>query len=74
MEEVTERVLGNVTDGMSETVRKDSIKSEINRIIEDATKDTHYKALVKPFYYGNRYFLFVNERFEDVQVGGCSSF
>jgi hypothetical protein len=71
MEEVTERVLADITNEMIESVRKDSIRSKIDEIVEEATKDNHYKALVKPFYYGNRYFLFVNEEFEDVRLVGA---
>ena len=71
MEEVTEQVLSGISSDMSESTRNDSIKSAISKIKEEAIKDTHYKAIVKPFYYGNRYFLFVNEVFEDVRLVGA---
>ncbi|MBE0653064.1 MAG: S46 family peptidase, partial [Bacteroidales bacterium] len=36
-----------------------------------AVEGTHYQALIKPFYYGNRYFLFINEVYEDVRLVGA---
>ena len=71
MEEVTEQVLEGVTDDMSEASRREVIMNNIDSVNARATKDSHYTALVKPFYYGNRYFLFVNEVFEDVRLVGA---
>ncbi len=71
MEEVTLQVLDSVTPDMSEAERNEIIKRHINSIKEEAVKDTHYKAVVKPFFQGNRYFLFVNEIFEDIRLVGA---
>ena len=71
MEEVTERVLDSVTPGMTEAERNSIIYRHINKIKDEATNGTHYKAVVKPFFQGNRYFLFVNEIFEDVRLVGA---
>ena len=71
MEEVTSQVLEGVEESMSETERKAIISAKIEEITEEAVKDTHYKAIVKPFYYGNQYFLFVNEVFKDVRLVGA---
>jgi len=71
MEEVTGQVLDSVTPDMTEAERSSIIYRHINKIKDEATKDTHYKAVVKPFFQGNRYFLFVNEIFEDVRLVGA---
>ncbi len=71
MEEVTESVLDSVSANMSEAERNRIIDGHIKKIKEEAIKDTHYKAVIKPFFQGNRYFLFVNEIFEDVRLVGA---
>ncbi|MEZ5149267.1 MAG: S46 family peptidase [Bacteroidales bacterium] len=71
MEEVTDAVLNGVNAQMTEEERNKIIDENIETIKADAIKDTHFQALIKPFYYGNRYFLFVNEIYEDVRLVGA---
>ncbi len=71
MEDVTEKVLDGVTAKMTETERSEKIEINIKKITKEATKGTHYTASVKPFYYGNQYFLYVNEVFKDVRLVGA---
>ena len=70
MEEVTTAVLKGVTEKLSATEREKVIQNNINQITKKATKGTHYTAIIKPFYYGNQYFMFVNEVFKDVRLVG----
>jgi Flp pilus assembly protein TadD len=64
MEDVTDQVLaGNPTDVQ---IRKTS-----DKIKADAVKGTHYEAFVRPFNYGNSYFLIVTETFKDVRLVGA---
>ncbi len=39
-------------------------------LIEKATEGTHYNAELKPFFGGNKYFLFLFETFEDIRLVG----
>ncbi len=71
MEDVTNRVLEEVSPKMSEKERNKLIERNIKEIVEMATKDNHYEAEVKPFYYGNQYFLYVNEVFNDIRLVGA---
>ena len=71
MEDVTHRVLEEVSPKMSEKERNKLIERNIKEIVEMATKDNHYEAEVKPFYYGNQYFLYVNEVFNDIRLVGA---
>ncbi len=71
MEDVTSQVLQGVTDEMSEADRTKVIDKNIEKITAKAVKGTHYKAVVKPFYYGNQYFMYVNEIFTDVRMVGA---
>lgn len=71
MEEVTDKVLSGIDLTMTDKVRFDKIAENIKKIKEEAVKDTHYSAEVKPFFCDNRYFLFINEVFEDVRLVGA---
>lgn len=71
MEDVTRKVLEGVKQGISEKERKDLVDKRIREITEEATQDNHYKAEVKPFYYGNQYFLYVSEVFNDIRLVGA---
>ena len=71
MEDVTLQVLEGVNDDMTEAKRDSIINDHIKKIKEEAVKDTHYQAKVKPFYYGNEYYLFVSETFKDIRLVGA---
>ena len=70
MEDVTTQVLDGVADDMNETERAKQIEKNIETITQKAVEGTHYKAIIKPFYYGNQYFMYVNEVFTDVRMVG----
>ncbi|MBK3519885.1 S46 family peptidase [uncultured Carboxylicivirga sp.] len=71
MEDVTERVLEGTSDDMKAEERTKLINENIAAIKKEAIKDTHYEAVLKPFFHGNQYFLFVNEIFKDVRLVGA---
>ncbi|TLX78334.1 S46 family peptidase [Labilibacter sediminis] len=71
MEDVTDLVLEGVSDTISENKRAEIIAKNSEKIINEATRDNHYKAKVKAFFHGNQYFLFVNEVFNDVRLVGA---
>ncbi len=71
MEEVTEIVLDGVHKEMTEKERQEIVKANSEKLVENAIEGTHYTALVKPFFYGNQYYLFVNEVFKDVRLVGA---
>jgi len=71
MEDVTDKVLKGVTEGMDPTERDKIINSNISEINTKAAEGTGYSASVRPFYMGNQYFLFVNEIFRDIRLVGA---
>jgi len=70
MEDVTEKILKNVTSGLSESKRDSIIKVNGTALGKAAVKDTHYEFFFRPFYYGNQYFLFITETFRDIRLVG----
>lgn len=71
MEDVTQKALAGVKDGISEKERETLIKANIDNIEKAAVEGTTYGAKVKPFYYGNEYYLFVTQTFKDVRLVGA---
>ena len=71
MEDVTSAVLDGVSPNTSEADRAAIIEKNIKQIIDKTISGTHYKAIIKPFYYGNQYFMYVNEVFTDVRLVGA---
>lgn len=71
IEDVTAKVLKDVTATMTEAERAGTISKAIAGVKEEAVKGTHYTADVKAFFYGNEFYLFVTETFRDVRFVGA---
>lgn len=71
MEDVTNRVLTGIDDKLSEEERSRIVERNIKAITVAVVAGTHYKAIIKPFYYGNQYFMYINEVFTDVRLVGA---
>ena len=71
MENVTSKVLEGIDDNMLEVLREVKIAKNIEKIEKYSVKDTHYKAKIKPFYYGNEFYLFITEVFTDIRLVGA---
>lgn len=71
IEDVTARVLKGITTNLT-PFKKDSItKANIKQIEKEAIANTHYESFVRPFFYGNDYYLFVVETFKDLRMVGA---
>ena len=68
MKDVTDQILRGVKAGTDETERTKIIDKNKKTVVRKATAGNHYKASVEALYYGNQYFLFVYEVFEDVRL------
>lgn len=71
IDEVTAKVTGNLKTTYSEIQRDSAIKANIKMLEVEAVKGTHYGAFIRPFFYGNEYYLFVTETFRDVRLVGA---
>ncbi len=71
MEDVSDRALKGVTPALSQKVRDSIVQFNIKIIVKEATKGTLYGAQVKPFFTGNKFYLFVTETFTDVRLVGA---
>jgi hypothetical protein len=71
MEDVSTQMLEGITGDMTEKDRDAAIKDNAKAITKEIEEDSHYKASVRPFYYGNQYYLLVYEIFSDVRLVGA---
>jgi len=71
MEDVTERVLAGLPNGLTEQQRREAFAKVADVIAKEASDGTHYNAAVRPFNYGNSFFLIVTETFRDVRLVGA---
>lgn len=71
IENVTNKVLAEVTDTTDSNERAKLVKKAIGNIEDEATEGNAYKANVKEMYSGNEYYLFVYEEFGDVRFVGA---
>ena len=69
-EDVTEKVLANVTPQMSFADRQKMVSEASSAIEKEAAANTHYQAQVTPLFESNKFFLFVYETFRDVRLVG----
>jgi hypothetical protein len=71
MEDVTEKILKNVTDQMDQISRFDTIRKNIVRVEKDYITGTGYSADIKPLFSGNQYFIYIYEVFNDIRLVGA---
>jgi hypothetical protein len=71
MEDVTEKILSELRDDMTEAERRDAVVSASGKIEEEAVEGTRFRANVNAFYYGNEFYLFVYDVFDDVRLVGA---
>jgi hypothetical protein len=71
IENVTAEVLGGISDDLQESERMQRVSNNIQRLSDEAVQHSHYRAEVRPFYFGKEYYLFVYEVFRDVRLVGA---
>ncbi len=71
MEDVTAKILAGVSDDMTDVNREKKIQVAIDSLQKEAVKGTSYGAIIRPFFYGNEYYMFITETFKDVRLVGA---
>lgn len=71
IEEVTGKVLDKVNNSMSEKERQAAIEENIKKLRISYKKGEHEEIMIRPFFEGNRFFLFVTETYKDVRLVGA---
>ena len=71
IEDVTNQMLNGITSTTSEEERQAILDKNKKAISAESTKDTHYEAVIKPFYNGNQFFMYITEKYKDVRLVGA---
>jgi hypothetical protein len=71
IEEVTNTVLAGLTANISEKERQSLIDKNIAQLRKDYKKETYEDLIIRPFFDGNKYYLFVTETYRDVRLVGA---
>ncbi|MFT3885993.1 MAG: S46 family peptidase [Flavobacteriales bacterium] len=79
MEDVTAQVLAGLGEALTEQQRKDAAQRAGEAIARKAVEGTGWTAVVRPFNYGNSYYLIVSETYPDIRLvcappGGVGKF
>lgn len=70
IEDVTKQVLAVIKPTYSELQKDSAIRATMGQIEKKAVEGSSFSAFVRPFYYGNEFYLFVTEVFKDVRLVG----
>lgn len=68
MEDVTAFVLRDVDEQTDEDSRTKIVAAAIKKLQKDNSENGRYKVVVKPFYEGNEYYMFIYTTYEDVRL------
>lgn len=71
IEEVTNTVLAGLPTNISEKERQSLIDKNIAQLRKDYKKETYEDLIIRPFFDGNKYYLFVTETYRDVRLVGA---
>jgi hypothetical protein len=71
MEDVTAQVMKDIPANLPEAEREKKVRASIETIQKATVQGTHYEAQIKPYFYGNEYYMFVTETFKDVRLVGA---
>ncbi|WP_187478258.1 S46 family peptidase [Amniculibacterium sp. G2-70] len=70
IKEVTAQVLAG-TQGLSDAEAKDLIKKNLEATQKAIATESYQKVIIKPMYYGNKYYAYVIETFKDIRLVGA---
>ncbi len=71
IEEVTDSIVLELNEKMSESERNKKIKELSKKIIDYKSTDEGYRRQIKSFYGGNKFYLLTYETFKDVRLVGA---
>lgn len=71
IDDVTSQVLRDIAGTLSESERQSAVDKNIAELRKTYRKEAYQDLLVRPFYDGNKYYLFVTETYKDVRLVGA---
>ena len=71
IEDVTVAALTGVTDEMDKRTRQSVVDKNLDEIKKSAKKEDWEEVMIRPFFNGNQYFMFVTVTYRDVRLVGA---
>lgn len=71
IEEVTAAALKDITANTAEKDRQKIIGNNIDEFKKGVKKETYQDIIIRPFFEGNKYFMFITETYKDVRLVGA---
>jgi hypothetical protein len=71
IDEVTNAIVKDINSSMTEKERQSVIDKNIAQLKKDYKKESYQDIIIRPFFEGNKYFLFVTETYKDVRLVGA---
>lgn len=71
IEDITQPVLQGISAKLTERERQSAIDKNLNALRASIKKESYQDLVIKPFFDGNQYFLFVTETYKDVRLVGA---
>lgn len=71
IEDVSAAALKGITAGLSESERQSMIDKNLEAVKMNAKKEAHQDVMVRGFFEGNQYYLFITETYRDIRLVGA---
>lgn len=71
IDDITAAVFNGVTNNLTEKERQSVIDKNIASLKTSVKKESYQDLLIRPFFDGNKYFLFVTETYRDIRLVGA---
>ncbi len=71
IDDVTTQVLKNVSDKLGDKERQSLVDKNIAELRKTVKKEAYQDMIIRPFFEGNKYYLFVTEVYKDVRLVGA---
>lgn len=71
IEDITAQVMQGIDKNFSMKEQQPMIDKNIAKVKESAARESYQDILIKPFFEGNQYFLFVTETYNDIRLTGA---
>jgi len=69
--DITKDALKGVTKSMTEPERQSAVEKNVSALRSSIKKESYQDIMVRPFFEGNQYFLFITETYRDVRLVGA---
>src|SRR5687767_2644719 len=71
IEDVTEKIMDGIQDDMDAKTKQSLIDKNINLVSSNVLKEPYQAVMIRPFFEGNHYYLFITETYNDVRLVGA---